>query len=68
MSQHNIHFDSLLEKNVRVKKLLVGRVEAISERFIVIVSRIGAKYNAPLPHIADAGGNDILPDVSIKEL
>jgi len=68
MSQENVHWDNVLEKNVRAKKALVGHVEAISDRFILIAATAGMKYNVPRSHIKAEMGKEILLDISPKDL
>jgi len=68
MSQENVHLYNVLEKNVRAKKSLVGHVEAISDRFILIAATGGVKYNVPRSHIKSEVGKEILLDISPKDL
>jgi hypothetical protein len=68
MSQENIHLENVLEKNVRAKKSLVGHVEAISDRYILVTGTTGMKYNVPRSHIKGEVGREILLDISPKDL
>lgn len=68
MSQQNVNLDNILDKKVRAKKSLIGSVEAKSESFILVASPAGIKYNVPRSHIERRLGNELLLDISYKEL
>jgi hypothetical protein len=68
MSQQNVNLDNILDKKVRAKKSLIGSVEAKSESFILVASPAGTKYNVPRSHIERRAGNELLLDISYKEL
>jgi hypothetical protein len=68
MLQENLNLDNVLEKKVRAKKSLVGSIEAKSDSFILVASPSGVKYNIPRSHIEGRIGNEIMLDISYKEL
>lgn len=68
MSQQNVNLDNILDKKVRAKKSLIGSVEAKSESFILVASPAGTKYNVPRSYIERRAGNELLLDISYKEL
>ena len=68
MLQENLNLDNVLEKKVRAKKSLVGSIEAKSDSFILVASPAGVKYNIPRSHIEGRIGNEIMLDISHKEL
>jgi hypothetical protein len=68
MSQQNVNLDNVLDKKVRAKKSLIGSVEARSDSFILVASPMGMKYNIPRSHVERRTGNEILLDISYKEL
>jgi hypothetical protein len=68
MLQKNLNIDDMLEKKVRAKKTLVGLIEAISDRFILVTSHSGVKYNIPKSHIERRIGNEFMLDIPTKDL
>jgi len=68
MSQENLNLDNILEKKVRAKKTLVGAIEAKSDIFILVTSPSGEKYNIPRSHIERRIGNELMLDISFKDL
>jgi hypothetical protein len=68
MTQENLNLDNVLEKKVRAKKTLVGSIEAKSDSFILVASPSGIKYNIPRLHIELKIGNELMLDISFKEL
>jgi hypothetical protein len=68
MLQKNLNVDDMLEKKVRAKKTLVGLIEAISDRFILVTSPSGVKYNIPKSHIERRIGNEFMLDIPIRDL
>ena len=68
MAQENLNLENVLEMKVRAKKTLVGSVEAKSDSFILVTSPSGIKYNIPRSHIERKIGNELMLDISFKEL
>jgi hypothetical protein len=68
MLQENLNLDNILEKKVRAKKTLVGAIEAKSDSFILVASPSGEKYNIPKSHIERRIGNEVMLDISFKDL
>ena len=68
MTQENLNLDNELEKKVRAKKTLVGSIEAKADSFILVTSPSGIKYNIPRSHIERKIGNELMLDISFKEL
>jgi hypothetical protein len=68
MLRQNLNLDNLLEKRVRAKKTLVGTIEAKSDSFILVTSPSGVKYSIPRYHIDRRIGNELMLDISVKEL
>jgi hypothetical protein len=68
MAQENLNLDNVLEMKVRAKKTLVGSIEAKSDSFILVTSPSGIKYNIPRSHIERKIGNELMLDISFKEL
>lgn len=68
MAQENLNLENVLEMKVRAKKTLVGSIEAKSDSFILVNSPSGVKYNIPRSHIERKIGNELMLDISFKEL
>lgn len=68
MAQENLNLENVLEMKVRAKKTLVGSIEAKSDSFILVTSPSGIKYNIPRSHIERKIGNELMLDISFKEL
>jgi hypothetical protein len=68
MAQENLNLENILEMKVRAKKTLVGSIEAKSDSFILVTSPSGIKYNIPRSHIERKIGNELMLDISFKEL
>ena len=68
MAQENSNLENILEMKVRAKKTLVGSIEAKSDSFILVSSPSGIKYNIPRSHIERKIGNELMLDISFKEL
>ena len=68
MAQENLNLENILEMKVRAKKTLVGSIEAKSDSFILVNSPSGVKYNIPRSHIERKIGNELMLDISFKEL
>lgn len=68
MLRQNLNLDNLLEKKVRAKKTLVGTIEAKSDSYILVTSPTGVKYSIPTSHIDCRIGNELMLDISVKEL
>lgn len=68
MAQENLNLENVLEMKVRAKKTLVGSIEAKSDSFILVKSPSGIKYNIPRLHIERKIGNELMLDISFKEL
>lgn len=68
MAQENLNLENVLEMKVRAKKTLVGSIEAKSDSFILVNSPSGIKYNIPRSHIERKIGNELMLDISFKEL
>ena len=68
MLEQKLNLDDALEKKVRAKKNFVGNVVAITDRFLLVASPSGAKYNIPRWHIDRSIGNEFELDASFKEL
>ena len=68
MAQENLNLENVLEMKVRAKKTLVGSIDAKSDSFILVTSPSGIKYNIPRSHIERKIGNELMLDISFKEL
>ncbi|HKX21186.1 MAG TPA: hypothetical protein VJM74_05900 [Nitrososphaeraceae archaeon] len=68
MIQENLNLENVLEKKVRAKKTLVGSIEAKSDSYIMVISPSGIKYNIPRSHIERKVGNELMLDISFKDL
>ncbi len=68
MAQENLNLENVLEMKVRAKKTLVGSIEAKSDSFILVTAPSGIKYNIPRSHIERKIGNELMLDISFKEL
>ena len=68
MAQENLNLENVLEMKVGAKKTLVGSIEAKSDSFILVTSPTGIKYNIPRSHIERKIGNELMLDISFKEL
>jgi hypothetical protein len=63
-----LEFGQYIGKESQSKKTLVGAVEAKSDSFILVTSPSGKKYNIPKSHIERRIGNELMLDISFKDL